>query len=87
MSVASLRSLVDSTTPLGAAASDTKLDHCLETALALHPPFDREIVGADSAPGRRRAFALLRALQELADSLARDAAALGIRGLASMRPA
>lgn len=86
LSAAPLRNLVEAATASGAAATDAKLDQCMNAALALQPPFDREIVGADSAPGRRRAFALLHALQELSDSLANDAAGLGIRGLASMRP-
>lgn len=69
----------------GAAANDVdaKLDAAMQAALALQPPFDQEIIGADSAPGRMRAFALLRSLRALADALAQAATSLGLRGLVS----
>lgn len=79
----SLRQWITGRAPAVAIDVDQRIDAALQAALALHPPFDREIVGPDTAPGRVRALALLKALRAQADGLAEAAAALGLRGLAA----
>lgn len=77
------RGLVVAKAGAAAADVDAKFDAAMQAALALQPPFDQEIIGADTAPGRVRAFALLRSLRALADALAQASTSLGLRGLVS----
>lgn len=77
------RGLVAAKAAASAADVDAQLAAAMQAALGLQPPFDQEIVGPDTAPGRMRAFTLLRSLRTLADALAQAAAALGLRGLVS----
>ncbi len=76
----SLRGLVAERDARVAQLTDASIESSLAAALAIQPPFDQEIIGADSAPGRRRAFTLLHVLRDQADALSAAAATLGFRG-------
>ena len=53
----------------------------VKRAEAIQAPFDREIVGDDDAPGRKRVRAVIDALKKQADGLVEAARALGIKRL------
>ncbi|MFC4159292.1 imelysin family protein [Chitinimonas lacunae] len=53
----------------------------VSAAEAIQAPFDREIVGRDDAPGRKRVRAVIDALKQQANGLVQAAKALGIKRL------
>jgi len=77
----SLRSLVASISAELAAQTTASVAASLAAANSIQPPFDREIRGDDSAPGRIRLHALIKALNKQTDDFVLSAEALGITRL------
>jgi putative iron-regulated protein len=83
---ASLRALVAAADPALAERTTRRIAASLEAAQAIQAPFDREIIGDDDAPGRRRVRKTIEHLVEQSKDLVDSAAALGIRRLTLKQP-
>ena len=77
----SLRQLVAQSDPDAAEETTRALAVALESARAIHPPFDQEILGDDDAPGRTRIHTVIEALKRASQSLVGSAHAVGIARL------
>lgn len=76
-----LQELVSTRDAKLAAQLRTHFDASVTAAEAIQAPFDQEIAGGRSAPGRKRVEAAIAALQKQTDTLVKAARALGIRKL------
>lgn len=83
---ASLRELVAAKDPALAERLTQQLRRSVEAAEALQPPFDREILGNDDAPGRKRIRTLIDSLTQQSKDLVAAAAAVGITQLTLVQP-
>ncbi|HEY9104126.1 imelysin family protein [Chitinimonas sp.] len=77
----SLRELVAGKDAKVADKTSTDIANSLKLAEAIQPPFDREILGKNSAPGRKRVRAVIDALKLQANDLVQAAKVLGIKNL------
>jgi putative iron-regulated protein len=77
--VAGLRSLLLRVDPALAATLSRQIDASVTAAAQIPPPFDRAILGLDTAPGRVAIKRLIDALRAQADSMARAGAVLGLK--------
>src|SRR5262249_22627160 len=57
----------------------SKIDTGVEAARAIPAPFDRAILGKDTAPGRQAILRTIQALQAQSDPIARARALVGVR--------
>jgi putative iron-regulated protein len=78
---ASLSALVADRNAAVAKAASADIAASVKLAGAIQAPFDREIVGGDASPGRKRVRAVIDALKKQADSIVEAAKALGITRL------
>jgi putative iron-regulated protein len=82
----SLRDLVAAKDAGLAERVSTQIAASVAAANALQAPFDREIVGADGAPGRQRVRALIGSLVRQSKDLVAAANAVGITKLTLVQP-
>lgn len=78
---ASLKDLVAARNPGVANTVSTDIAASVGLAESIQAPFDREIVGNDDSPGRKRVQAVIDALKKQTDGLVEAARALGITRL------
>jgi putative iron-regulated protein len=83
---ASPRALVAAADATLADRTTRRIAASVTAAEALQPPFDREIVGDDDAPGRRRVRRLIDNLVQQSRDLVEAAAAVGITRLTLKQP-
>jgi putative iron-regulated protein len=83
---ASLRALVAAADPALAERTTLGIAASLASAQALRAPFDREIIGDDDAPGRRRLRKTIDNLVQQSKDLVDSAAAIGITRLTLKQP-
>jgi putative iron-regulated protein len=86
LELASLRALVSAADPAIADRTSRQLAASITAAEALQPPFDREIIGDDDAPGRQRVRRLVESLVQQSKDLADAAAAVGVTRLTLKQP-
>lgn len=82
----SLQDLVAERDAALAARSGEQIANSVRAAEAIHAPFDREIVGGDDAPGRKRVRATIDSLVQQAKDLVLAANAIGITRLNLKQP-
>lgn len=82
----SLRDLVAAKDAAVAARTSATIRRSVERAEAIHPPFDREIVGGADAPGRQRVQGTVDSLVQQSKDLVEAAAAIGITKLTLVAP-
>ncbi|MDO9598729.1 MAG: imelysin family protein [Azoarcus sp.] len=78
---ASLKALVAAKNADVGAAVSSNIATSLRLAEAIQAPFDREIIGNDDSPGRKRVQAVIDSLKKQADGLVEAARVLGITRL------
>ena len=83
---ASLRDLVATKEAALADKTTQQIRVSVLAAEAIHPPFDREIIGGPDAPGRLRVQALVASLVQQSKDLVSAAGALGITRLTLASP-
>ena len=83
---ASLQSLVAAADRPLADRTTEAIARSVQLAQAIQAPFDREILGNDSAPGRQRVRATIDSLVAQSGALVDSASALGIRRLTLTQP-
>jgi putative iron-regulated protein len=83
---ASLRDLVAVKDTALAERVSKQIAASVAAAGAIQPPFDREIVGADDAPGRQRVRAVIDSLVKQSQDLVAAANAVGITRLTLVQP-
>ncbi|WP_269531062.1 imelysin family protein [Chitinimonas sp. BJYL2] len=76
-----IRDLVATKDARLAASTSAAMARTVALANAIQAPFDREIMGKDTAPGRKRLRAVIDALKVQANELVRAARLLGIKQL------
>jgi putative iron-regulated protein len=81
-----LRDLVAAKDTALAERVSTRIAASLAMANAIQPPFDREIVGPDNAPGRMRVRAVVDSLVKQSQDLVTAANAVGITRLTLVQP-
>jgi len=84
--VASLRALVAAADATLADRTSRQVAASIAAAEALQPPFDREIIGGDDAPGRQRVRRLIDSLVQQSKDLVDAAAAIGVTRLTLKQP-
>ena len=77
----SLQQLVASRDAAVAERTTRSIENSLAAAQAIQAPFDREIIGADSAPGRQRVLKTIQSLVQQSKHLVTSANVLGITRL------
>ncbi|MFM2328563.1 MAG: hypothetical protein RLZZ494_666 [Pseudomonadota bacterium] len=77
----SLQQLVASRDATVAEHTTRSIENSLAAAQAIQAPFDREIIGADSAPGRQRVLKTIQSLVQQSKHLVTSANVLGITRL------
>ena len=82
----SLRDLVAAKDAALAERISKQLAASVAAANAIEPPFDREIIGADDAPGRKRVRAVIDSLVKQSQELVAAANAVGITKLTLVQP-
>lgn len=82
----SLRDLVAAKDAALAERTSTNIAASVKAALAIQPPFDREIVGGADAPGRKRVQAVADALKVQSRDFVDAARAIGITRLTLVDP-
>jgi putative iron-regulated protein len=82
----SLNELVAASNPQQARQTTADVAASVAQAKAIHPPFDQEIRGDSTAPGRLRVQAVADALKQQSMAFVASAGALGITKLTIVRP-
>lgn len=83
---ASLRDLVAARDAAVAERTTRQIAASVSAAEAIQAPFDREIVGANDAPGRRRIQKVIDSLTQQSKDLVSAASAIGISKLTLVKP-
>ena len=82
----SLRDLVSAKDSALAERTSNQIAGSVSAALAIHAPFDREIIGGRDAPGRQRVQATINSLVQQSKDLVLAANAVGIQKLTLVQP-
>lgn len=81
-----IRDLVAAANPQLAEKTGAQIEASLKSAEAIQAPFDREIIGDESAPGRQRVQATIDSLTAQSKLLIESANAIGIQQLTLVDP-